>query len=150
MKITKAEVTDHLVLTDLTKKSKAFWNYTQKQLDEWDEVLTITENYILQNEVYNLKINNEVVAYYSYFKIEDETVKLDNLFVLPEFIGNKYGVYLMKDFIARVNKKRIKLVRLTSDPNSVNFYKKLGFRQVGQIETSIKNRFMPVMEKKLP
>ena len=88
-------------------------------------LLWCQSDYLMKNEVYNLVINKEIVAYYSFFNIDDEKVKLDNLFILPEFIGNKYGAYLMEDFMLRVKEKGMKLVTLDSDPNSVNFYIKL-------------------------
>ena len=38
---------------------------------------------------------------------------------------------------------------LESEPSAEIFYQKLGFQKIGALETSIKNRFMPIMEMKL-
>jgi predicted GNAT family N-acyltransferase len=39
-----------------------------------------------------------------------------------------------------------KKVILEAEPNAEGFYAKFGFVKIGEIETSIKNRYLPVME----
>jgi len=53
---------------------------------------------------------------------------------------------MMDDLFLRIKESGISTITLDSEPNSEDFYKKLGFNVVGKIGTSIKNRFMPVME----
>lgn len=62
----RAKPDDHQVLTDITKKSKAYWGYSAEQMEEWSDLLTITEEYIKTNEVYHLSINDVTIAFYSY------------------------------------------------------------------------------------
>ncbi len=150
MRIEKANSDDHKILTEITKKSKAFWGYSAEQMAQWEDVLTITKEYIQTNFAYKLINESEVIGYYSYFNTETYIVKLDNLFVLPEYIGKGFGNYLMDDFLNRIKENRdIKIVTLDADPNAEKFYQKFGFTTIGQLETSIKNRFLPIMELKL-
>jgi len=149
MNIVKANKADYYELTELTKKSKAYWGYSSNQIKERNEDLTITEKYISENYVYKLILKDQMVGYYSYININDKKVKLDDLFVLPKFIGNRYGDHLMKNFISRITESGFKLITLDSEPNAEDFYKKFGFNVVGKLESSIKNRFLPIMEKKI-
>ncbi|WP_262147665.1 GNAT family N-acetyltransferase [Chryseobacterium foetidum] len=149
MEIIKANTYDHKILTEITKKSKAYWGYSNEQMEEWSDLLTIKEEYFKNNEVYKLLINNSTVAYYSYFSINENTVKLDNLFVLPDEIGKGYGKLLMNDFISKIKKSKTKIIILDADPNAQKFYESFGFTKIGKIETSIKNRFLPIMELQL-
>ena len=150
MKIEKANSDDYEILTEITKLSKAFWGYSEEQMAQWNDALTITNEYIQTNFTYKLIKENQVIGYYSYFITESTTVKLDNLFVLPTYIGKGLGNYLMNDFLNRIKENRdIKKVILDADPNAENFYKKFGFITIGKIETSIENRFLPIMELKL-
>lgn len=150
MKIEKANIDDHEILTEITKLSKAFWGYSEEQMAQWNDALTITKAYIQTNFTYKLIKENQVIGYYSYFITESTTVKLDNLFVLPTYIGKGFGNYLMDDFLNRIKENRdIKKVILDADPNAESFYKKFGFTTIGKIETSIENRFLPIMELKL-
>jgi len=149
METIKANTHDYRVLTDITKKSKAYWGYSDEQMRKWSDLLTITEEYIQNNEVYKLIINQSIVAYYSYFEIEKDSVRLDNLFVSPENIGKGYGKLLMNDFILKIKKSEAKRIILDADPNAQKFYENFGFVKIGEIETSIKDRFLPIMELKL-
>ncbi|RZK24014.1 MAG: hypothetical protein EOO43_07855 [Flavobacterium sp.] len=51
------------------------------QLEKWKKELTITETYIEENETYKLIVGEKIAGYYSLLKVENETVKLDNLFL---------------------------------------------------------------------
>ena len=149
MTIEKANTIDHEILTEITKKSKAYWGYSEEQLVIWSNNLTITQDYIKRNDVFKLVNNNIIVGYYSCFSEEEKSMKLDNLFVLPEYIGKGFGKYLMTDFLNRMKEIKIEKITLDSEPNAEIFYSKMGFVKIGEFETSIKNRFMPIMEMNL-
>lgn len=73
---------------------------------------------------------------------------MDNFFIHPNYIGKGYGKVMMEDFMARVKGKANKIT-LDADPNAALFYRKLGFKVVGKLATSIPGRFLPVMELNL-
>jgi ribosomal protein S18 acetylase RimI-like enzyme len=147
--ITKSNIEDAKILTDITKKSKAYWGYSDEQMEMWSDVLTITKKYIEANYVYKILVDHLTVGYYSYTILDENEVKLDNLFVLPDYIGNGFGKLLMNDFINRIKSGERKKIVLDSEPNAEKFYENFGFIKVGQIETAIKSRYLPIMELKL-
>lgn len=149
MKIERAIPEDHTLLTVITKKSKAFWGYDEQQMERWNDLLTITSDYILKNETYKLLLENEIIGYYSLLKIDPQTLKIDNLFISPEFIGNGLGKKLMADVFEKAKLNNYTSVILDSDPNAEGFYSHLGFIKIDQVKTSVKNRFLPVMKKTL-
>ena len=149
MTIEKANIEENEILTEITKKSKAYWGYSQEQILKWNNNLTISMDYIEKNDVFKLVSQDKIIGYYSYIRRENNNVKLDNLFVLPEYIGKGFGKYLMNDFLERMQNENCKKIILDSEPNAENFYQKMGFIKIGEFETSIKNRFMPIMEMKL-
>lgn len=149
MNIQKATPENHIRLKEITKKSKAFWGYSEEQLLKWDNNLTVTEAYIENNPVFNLVEEDIIIGYYSYIKEETNQVILDNIFILPEYIGKGFGSFLMNDFLERMRSEKCQKITLDSEPNAEQFYQKLGFKKIGEFETSIKNRFMPIMEMKL-
>lgn len=150
MKIIKANSDDHETLTEITKKSKAFWGYSNEQMKQWDELLTITREYLETHFVFKLIKGNQVIGYYSYCYDGKEAIRLDNLFLLPEFIGKGFGNQLITDFLDRIKENpTIEKILLDADPNSEKFYQRSGFTVIGRLETSIKNRFLPIMELKL-
>lgn len=149
MNIEKASINDYEILTQITKKSKAHWGYSNEQIEIWSPYLMVSKEYIKTNSVYNLQIEDRIVGYYSFFHESENIIKLDNLFVLPEFIGKGLGKILMSDFLMRLKNQGVQKVVLNSEPNAEDFYTKFGFVKVGQIETSIKDRYLPIMELKI-
>ena len=149
MNIEKASINDSEVLTRITKKSKGYWGYSDEQMEIWSASLTISKAYIETKSVFKLLVGNEIIGYYSYFGEGNKTVKLDNLFVLPEYIGKGYGQALMLDFLNRMQESGIDTVTLESDPHAEGFYLKYGFTKMGLMETSISDRYLSVMEMKI-
>lgn len=149
MTIEKANINDNETLTAITKKSKAYWGYSAEQIQKWDKNLTISQDYIRNNNTFKLTENDLILGYYSYLFENEKTVKLDNLFILPEHIGKGFGKQLLLDFLNRMKEEKIEKIILDSEPNAESFYSKMGFVKIGEFETFIKNRFMPIMEMKL-
>jgi GNAT superfamily N-acetyltransferase len=144
--ILKATLDNAEVLTEITKKSKAHWGYSNEQLEEWSQILTVTPEYIKANPVYKLVVDNFIAGYYSYINQSTNEVLLDNLFVLPSYIGRGYGKFLLTDFINRVKTEGIKKIVLEADPNAEMFYSNFGFVRTGEIVTGVKDRYLPIME----
>jgi GNAT superfamily N-acetyltransferase len=151
MKLEKANSNDNEILTEITKKSKAYWGYSEEQLLNWSDNLTITKDYIENNHTYKALNDDKIIGYYSYIIDGEEKKKviLDNLFILPEYIGKGFGKYLINDFLNRMRIEKFEKIILDSEPNAEDFYTKIGFKKIGEFETSIKNRFMPIMEMNL-
>ena len=149
MKIDKVSDTDTQQLTLLTMRSKAYWGYAPEQIEAWREALTITKDYLKQAEVYKLTQSNELIGYYSYKRLDEQTAKLDNLFIDPKYIRKGYGKSLMHHFLQQVKAGSYKRITLESEPNAAEFYEQFGFIIVGQMETSIPNRYLPTMEFEL-
>lgn len=149
MKIEKAKNIDSKNLTDLTMRSKSHWGYSSEQITKWKDDLTIYTEYIDQNEVYKLMKENQLIGYYSYIKEDDKIIKLDNIFLEPNFIGKGFGKVMMNHFFQQVKDKEYETIRLDSEPNAEKFYLNLGFKVIGRIESSIPNRFLPIMELKI-
>jgi GNAT superfamily N-acetyltransferase len=146
MKIEKAQNVDAIDLTELTIHSKSYWGYSLEQIAQWKDDLTISVEYINQAEVYKLINENQLVGYYSYLELDNKKVKLDNIFLEPDFIGKGYGKVMMNHFIQHVKDKGYERIELESEPNAEKFYQNLGFKVIGRLESSIKNRFLPIME----
>ncbi|MDW3195153.1 MAG: GNAT family N-acetyltransferase [Cytophagales bacterium] len=145
MKISEATYSIAHSLTELTIRSKAHWGYSPEQMEAWRADLTISEDYVAQNHVFALKDQQQILGYYSFFEESSAVVKLDNLFIDPDFMGQGFGGKLMDDFIQKVEIMGFEKVTLDADPNARTFYLKYGFRIAGRLETSIPGRYLPVM-----
>ena len=149
MEIKKAKKIDAKNLTSLTIRSKSYWNYGRTQIEEWRDELTITAKYIEENQVYKLINNRVLVGFYAYNLVNETDVKLNYLFIESEFIGKGYGKILMLDFLNRIENLEFNKIVLDADPNAEKFYSKFGFRVIGKLKSSIKDRYLPIMAKEL-
>ena len=149
MKIERTVRKDAQDLTELTIRSKSYWNYGKEQIEEWREELTITEKYIDENQIYKLIVDNSLIGFYAYLPENETDIKLNYLFVEPKFIGKGYGKILMEDFLKRIENSEFKRVILDADPHAEKFYSRIGFRVIGKLKSSIKDRFLPIMELKI-
>ena len=148
-KFEKATISDHLRLTEITLDGKAFWGFSKEDLSKWKNELTITKEYISENETFNLIINSSIIGYYSFFKIDENTVLLDNLFLIQKFIGKGFGKILMEDFLTRAKNLTISNIILEAEPNVEKFYRKFSFSTFEYRKSSIKERFLPIMKLNL-
>ncbi len=151
MTIQKAQSTDHKILTQITKLSKAHWGYSAKQLKIWEGELTILPHHFDSHEVFKLLDEGQVVAYYSFKWLTATKVYLENVFIHPDYIGKGYGKLLLFDFEKRIKemKPTTQTVSLDSDPNAASFYLKYGYQTISKKESSIPGRYLPKMEKQL-
>lgn len=149
MTVKKASTKDNEILTEITKKSKAYWGYSEEQILAWNVSLTISKDFIENNYVFKLLKDNKIIGYYAYVDIECDNVKLDSLFILPEYIGKGFGRFLVTDFLNRMRNDKCERILVDSDPNAEAFYVKLGFTRIGEFETSVPKRIMPILEMTL-
>ncbi|SKC12216.1 Acetyltransferase (GNAT) domain-containing protein [Soonwooa buanensis] len=150
MKIEKAHIDDHEILSEIAFKGKSYWNYGEEQLEAWRDNLTISKDYIKENKVYKLVELDKTIGFYSLILIDKSTIKIDFLFMFPEFIGKGIGKFLLESSIETAKKMKIKRIVLDADPNAEAFYKHFGFVTYEKMESSIKNRFLPKMELIIP
>ncbi|KEY20353.1 GNAT family N-acetyltransferase [Kaistella antarctica] len=146
VKIVRALPSDHSALTEITMDGKSFWGYSTQQLSTWEKELTISSQYVSENETYQLVLGDEIIGFYACLKLSDVHLKLDHLFLLQNFIGKGFGQLLLNDFLKRAQESNTRDIILEADPNAENFYKKFGFITYDQRESSIKGRFLPLMK----
>ena len=149
MEIQKAQRKDAVSLTELTIRSKAHWGYKSAQIEKWRAELTITEKYIDENHMYKLIVENILLGFYAYQSENKTDLKLNYLFVEPKYIGKGYGKILMIDFLNRIKDSEFERIILDADPNAEKFYHNFGFKKIGKLKSSIKDRYLPIMELKL-
>jgi GNAT superfamily N-acetyltransferase len=138
------------ILTSITIASKRDWNYPEKWIQIWLPLLTITPEYILANETWIAVKSEKSVANYS-LKQDGESLWLDNLWVLPEFMGQGIGKGLFHHALERSRVLGATILKIEADPNAQNFYEKMGARKIGERHTEVDGhpRVLPVMEIKL-
>ena len=143
--IVSATIADARILTEIALKSKAFWGYTDEQIKSWTTDLTVSEQLIQEMIVYKFVFETKTVGFYILNQPKDKNIELEFLFVLPKFIGKGIGSELINHSFKKAISLACKSITLLADPNAVSFYQSKGFEVIGQKESSIPNRFLPLL-----
>lgn len=141
--------TDADVLTRIAISAKRHWDYPERWLEIWKPQLTFTPDYFIENESWTAEADNVPVGFYT-LQEKDGNAWVENLWVLPEHIGQGIGRQLFLHALSRSRAKGHLLIQLEADPNAAGFYEKMGMHKIGERTSEIEGqpRILPVMEMK--
>lgn len=147
MKIRKAEPADATQLTQIAQDAKRYWGYPEHWLEHWRDDLTITPDFVNQNEVYVAEREGTVVGFYG-LVTKGETAELDHLWVSPPHIGQGVGKELFLHAMQLASARKLANVHIVADPNAEAFYEKMGASRVGETVSELdgKPRVLPHLE----
>jgi GNAT superfamily N-acetyltransferase len=142
-------------LTAIAFSAKRHWRYPEAYYQAWENELTVTEQYFIQNIVRCIA-GDDVVGFYSLCFLEtarrfgevcvESGWWLDHMFIEARWIGQGLGTRLFVDMILALRQRGAGRVRLFADPHAAGFYEKLGCRFVRNSGSSIPERTVPVYE----
>ncbi|HSA99197.1 MAG TPA: GNAT family N-acetyltransferase [Anaerolineales bacterium] len=136
--------------TRIAQSAKAYWRYPRRWLEIWAPQLTFSPQYFQENEGWVAVLDEKLVGFYT---LQEESGKacIENLWILPEFMGKGVGRTLFLHAVERSRQRGYAVLQLEADPNAAGFYEKMGMHKVGehQYEVEGQPRSLPIMEMKL-
>lgn len=117
-------------------------------MKKWEEELTITPKDIEENFVFHVEQDDKAVGFYSLSE-ENEIFNFEYMWVLPEYMGKGFGKMLFEHAKETALQHGGKKLRVESDLNAEGFYLKMGMRRIGEKESSIPGRMLPILEMEL-
>jgi len=137
-------------LTKIAFAAKRHWQYPERWIRRWRDMLTITPEYVSQNPTFIAGIDDETAGFYA-VQIQSSEAVLDHLWVLPSFMGRGVGRALFQhaEEVARVSGAC--RLRIVGDPHTEQFYSRMGAKLYGRESASMdgEERFLPLLEKAL-
>lgn len=134
------------VLSSIAMKSKAHWGYDDAFMESCRSELTITRARIGRERIRVAEVDG-VVAGFSSMNALPGKASVEDLFVLPEFIGSGIGHLLINDLLHHALRHGIRRLHVEADPNATAFYARQGFTHCGEVASqSIPERKLPQME----
>jgi len=147
--IVKAKLKDANRLTALAISSKSYWGYSNELIKTWEDDLKVTSKMIEEPHVFNFMIDEEIRGFYILNLPIENNIELEFLFIDPVFIGKGVGKTLLMSAFKKAISLGCTTIKILSDPNATSFYEKQGFKTIDKKESTIPNRFLPIMEKDL-
>jgi GNAT superfamily N-acetyltransferase len=157
--IRAAKNTEAGILTKISFKSKGYWDYPKAFFDVWADELTISSNYIQNNDVFVVEKEGAIVGYYSIVELKNDIgvagiritkgFWLEHMFIEPSSIGKGIGTKMFDHLRERCRLRGITELGILADPNSRGFYEKMGCEYKGEYASSIKDRTTPYLQLKI-
>ena len=147
-RIRRAEPSEAGELTRLARAAKASWGYPAEWLEAWREELTLTGDYLAQNEVFVADTGDGLAGVAALERVRGEAV-LEHVWVAPRHQRQGIGEALVRHALARASAAGDRTVRVTSDPQALGFYERLGARLAGSTPApmpGMPERALPVLE----
>jgi N-acetylglutamate synthase-like GNAT family acetyltransferase len=137
--IRRATVDDTATLTNIAHDAKRYWGYPEHWIKHWQDELTISNDFVSENEVYLLACEDEVRGFYA-LVVRNDKAELEHLWVAPQHIGTGVGKELFIHAMQRAAGRNVSEVQISADPNAEGFYKKMGAHRIGEIQANMDNK----------
>jgi GNAT superfamily N-acetyltransferase len=146
LEILRARPEDADTLTRIAFAAKAHWGYPDHWMERWREDLTVTPEYVQQNEVHAAFVEEQPAGFYALVG-EGRRIELEHLWVLPERMGEGVGRALLEHALRTAASLGAGVVGIEADPNAEGFYRRMGARRVGEIVYEIdgRERVLPLL-----
>ena len=127
MRIIRAKPSEAATLSAIAWAAKGFWNYPSNWMEQWREQLTITPNFIAENETFAAIINRKTVAFHALLQ-RANVLRLEHLWVLPNWMGQGIGRALFRHAAERAAARGARGLTIEADPNAEPFSPRAQFR----------------------
>ena len=134
--IRPASAEEAAVLTTIALEAKRYWGYPEHWIKHWEADLTISPEFISENQVFVAEADGEIRGFYA-LCVSGEKAELEHMWVTPGSIGTGVGKELFLDAMERAAALNVRDVQITSDPNAAGFYKRMGATQVGETDAPV-------------
>ena len=150
LQITRITPDQSAELTCIAQAAKAHWGYPKRWLALWAPELTFSPQYFEENEGWVAVLDDKPIGFYT-LQEEEGNACIENLWVLPEFIGKGVGKALFLHAMERSRQRGYTVLQLEADPNAAGFYEKMGMHKIGEHRYELEGqpRCLPIMEIRL-
>jgi GNAT superfamily N-acetyltransferase len=144
--IRRAAASDAPALTRIAHAAKRHWGYPERWIELWKDALTITPDFISNNQVYVAFVNAKIAGF-SALVVTENKMWLEHLWVSPKHIGTGLGKRLFIHAAGIAATTGAKAMEIESDPYAEAFYNRMGAKRVGEVVSTIEGdkRVLPLL-----
>jgi len=143
-RIRPADPSERDALTDIAHEAKAHWGYPPEWMALWRDDLVFEAAAFGRWRIFCAVAGGDVVGVCSVSR-DGTQAELENIWVLPDFMGHGIGRALFKHAAAEARRDGARRLRIVSDPHARGFYEKLGARRVGSVPSKPEGRRLPCL-----
>ncbi|MCE9645332.1 MAG: GNAT family N-acetyltransferase [Chloroflexi bacterium] len=131
IEIVRAHPKDSPRLKQIAIDSKRHWGYPEHLVSKWAQTPIITPESIDIDKVHLARVGSLTVGWVRLL-IRLPDVVLEDLWVLPDFIGKGIGKRLFGHVLEQAKLSGARHLELDADPHAQSFYVKMGCRVVSE------------------
>lgn len=136
MIIRPASPKEAAALTGIALDAKRHWGYPEHWIQHWQADLTISPDFISNNEVYVAECEGEIIGFYA-LVVRTHKAELEHMWVAPKHIGTGVGKELFVHAMQTAAGENVSTVEISSDPHAEGFYERMGARRIGEESSDI-------------
>lgn len=150
IQIRRAKPDEAQALTELAHAAKRHWGYPERWIEHWRTELTITPQFIEENETFVAVAEDEIIGCCA-LVVNDSTAEIEHLWIRPKQMGTGLGRALFLHAKHRAEEINLPSLELSADPNAEGFYQRMGARRIGEVRSEIDGqpRILPRMKIEL-
>ena len=134
--IRRADSSEAEQLTAIAHAAKRHWGYPEKWIEQWQTDLTITPEFITDNEVF-VAIVNDSIAGCCALVVTGALAEIEHMWIKPEHMGSGVGRALFEHARERARELQLPMLELSADPNAEGFYERMGAKRIADIPASM-------------
>jgi len=149
--IRRAKPEEAQILTTIAYAAKGHWNYPEDWIEQWKFDLTITPEFISENEVFVAIVDGQIGGCCA-IVLTGTLAEIEHMWIRPEKMGSGIGRALFEHATGRARERGASSLGLSADPNAEGFYERMGAKRVGEIAAGMnghEHRTLPRMRMKL-
>lgn len=145
VQIVHARPEDAAALTEIAFAAKRHWNYPERWIQIWRDLLTVTPELVAANPTFAAIEDDRLVGFSSL--TTKPRPDLTHLWVLPSAMGRGVGRALFERVVEQARALEFSTFEIEADPNAEAFYQHMGAKRVGTSVTEIegKRRELPLL-----
>jgi GNAT superfamily N-acetyltransferase len=147
MQIVRAKPEDADALSQIAFAAKRHWNYPERWIEAWRDILAMRPEFIAANVAYAAIENGRAVGFYL-LTAEEDGLHLDHLWITPDAMRRGIGRALFEHAVEQARNSGFAAIKIEADPNAEGFYQRMGARRVNVNVTEIEGRprELPLLE----
>jgi GNAT superfamily N-acetyltransferase len=118
-------------LTALAHAAKSYWNYPPEWIDAWKSDLTLTPDFIANNEVFVAIIDGAITGCCA-LAVSGNLAELEHMWIEPQQMGKGVGRALFAHTARRAAELGFTELELSADPHAEPFYERMGATRIGE------------------
>lgn len=139
IEIRRAQPNEAEALTVIAHAAKRHWNYPEDWIEQWKPDLTITREFIRDNEVFVAVLNKQIAGCCA-LVLTGSLAEIEHMWMQPQHMGTGIGRALFEHAKRRAEERGAQVLELSADPNAEGFYARMGAKRIAEIAAGMKSR----------